>query len=139
MRLIAADGAAGQGEGGVVEDPTALTTAAGEIRACVGGVAALRRVAADAAVREGEGAAVEDATALTTEAGATRVRSWVNQAAGDRQSRERCRDAAIDLEHPTQVVAADRHARRRAGDRRRPDRMAQLKLAAAQRDRLRTG
>ena len=36
---------------------------------------------------------------------------------------------AVDLEHPAQPAAADRHARRRAGDRLRPARVAQLELA----------
>ena len=38
------------------------------------------------------------------------------------------RHAAIDLEHPAQPAAADRHARRRARDRLRPARVAQLEL-----------
>ena len=58
-------------------------------------------------------------------------------AAGDRQSRDRRRDTRVDLEHPAQPAAADRHARRRARDRLRPGRVAQLELGAAQGDRLR--
>ena len=44
---------------------------------------------------------------------------------------------AVDLEHPAQPAAADRHARRRARDRLRPGRVAQLELGAGQGDRLR--
>ena len=58
-------------------------------------------------------------------------------AAGDRQSRDRRRDTSVDLEHPAQPAAADRHARRRARDRLRLARVAQLELGAGQGDRLR--
>ena len=54
----------------------------------------------------------------------------------DGQAAEVGRHAAIDLEHPAQPAAADRHARRRARDRLGPARVAQLELARRQRDRL---
>ena len=44
----------------------------------------------------------------------------VGVAAGDGQARDRRRDTRVDLEHPAQPAAADRHARRRARDRLRP-------------------
>ena len=60
-------------------------------------------------------------------------------AAGDGQARDRRRDAGVDLEDPAHAAAADGHARRRAGDRLRPARVAQLELALRQRDRLGRG
>ena len=84
-------------------------------------------VAADGAVGQRESCPVVQAAAVA-DAGV---------AAGDRQSRDGRRDTRIDLEHPAQPAAADRHARRRARDRLRPGRVAQLELAAGQGDRLR--
>ncbi len=46
-------------------------------------------------------------------------------------------DTPVDLEHPAQPAAADRHACLRACDRHRPSRVGQLELGARQGDRLR--
>ena len=54
----------------------------------------------------------------------------------DLQAAEGSRHAAIDLEHPARPSAADRHAPGRARDRLRHARVAQLELAAVQRDGL---
>ena len=84
-------------------------------------------VAADGAVGQRDRAVVVQAAAVAV----------VGVAAGDRQSRDRRGDTPVDLEHPAEPAAADRHARRRARDRLGPARVAQLELAAGQRDRLR--
>ena len=88
-------------------------------------------VAADAAVGQRQRAGVVHAAAAAIVAVAGGI------AAGHRQTRDRRGDQRIDLEHPARVVAADRHARRRAGDRGRARRVTQLELGAGQGDRLR--
>ena len=113
---IAADGAVGQRDRAVMLHRPPPVVGGG--------------VAADGAVGQ------RGRAAIVVQAAAVRV---AGIAAGDRQSRDRRRDTRVDLEHPARPAAADRHARRRARDRLRPARVAQLELGAGQRDRLRRG
>ena len=101
----------------------------GDAATAAGDVGESGRVADDRAVGQVDGAPiVVQAPAI---AGSLAV--------GDRQSRERRGDALVDLEHPAEPAAADRHARRRSRDGLGLARVAQLELRARQGDRLRRG
>ena len=100
---VAADRAVGQGQCGVVCD-----SAAGLAR----GVA-----------RDSQSVRVKSPNSSTPP-----PRSARTTASRDGQPRHRRRHTLVDLEHAVQPAAADRHARRRACDRLRAARVAQLEL-----------